>query len=264
MGRSARPDLLRRLLLEDRLRLRPRAALRRGVALARHLPHLPLRRRTGDDRRTPASTTTSTGTRCRCCPASVRATVNVRQYSDLLFQQHYQDNFNLATTRTERWSGVAREGPASSPSLSASPTRPSTYFGTDYTRVNGRLPGLTLRRFPRQIGWGRSCSGFEATAEPAPVRRRGRRSTTGRASTSHPTSRGRSRSASWSSTPSVGYRYTRYGASYGRRRGRDESRVVGPPDRPLVLRDADRDARADLLARLRHARASATPSASST
>ena len=43
-GPQRRPDLLRRLLVEDRLRLRPRAALRGAVALARELPHLRVRR----------------------------------------------------------------------------------------------------------------------------------------------------------------------------------------------------------------------------
>jgi len=39
-------------------------------------------------------------------PGKVRATVNVRKYSDLFFQQRFQDNFNLAANRTERWSAA--------------------------------------------------------------------------------------------------------------------------------------------------------------
>ena len=42
MGRSLDQTLLRGLLLEGRLRLRPRAALRRGLAVAGHVPHVPL------------------------------------------------------------------------------------------------------------------------------------------------------------------------------------------------------------------------------
>jgi len=38
-------------------------------------------------------------------PGKVRATVNVRKYSDILFRQRFQDDFNTATNRTERWSG---------------------------------------------------------------------------------------------------------------------------------------------------------------
>ena len=43
-GPQRRPDLLRRLLVEDRLRLRARAALRPWRAFVRQLPHLRLRR----------------------------------------------------------------------------------------------------------------------------------------------------------------------------------------------------------------------------
>ncbi len=41
-GPQPRPDLLRRLLLDDRPRLRPRAALRAAIPVAGHVPHLPL------------------------------------------------------------------------------------------------------------------------------------------------------------------------------------------------------------------------------
>ena len=43
-------------------------------------------------------------------PGKVKAALNVRQYSNLLFQQRYQDDFNLATSRTQRWR-LDREGP---------------------------------------------------------------------------------------------------------------------------------------------------------
>ena len=39
-------------------------------------------------------------------PGKLKASVNVRQYSDILFQQRYQDDFNRATSRTQRWSGA--------------------------------------------------------------------------------------------------------------------------------------------------------------
>ena len=38
-------------------------------------------------------------------PGQVRATVQVRQYSNLLFNSRYQNSFNRITSRTQRWSG---------------------------------------------------------------------------------------------------------------------------------------------------------------
>ena len=37
-------------------------------------------------------------------PCKLRATLHVRQYSDLAFQQQIQDSLNLATSRTRRTS----------------------------------------------------------------------------------------------------------------------------------------------------------------
>ena len=157
----------------------------------------------------------------------MKAAVNVRQYSDLLFQQRYQDDFNRASSRTQRWSG-SLEKDLKLAVLSAYADTTSTYFGTDYTRVNGRLPGVSLRRFPRQIGWGKVVVGLP-----------GERPTGSSTAT-------RTQVDNWSRfdiapyvsrpfalsflefTPSVGYRYTRYGASYGVNE-EDESAIIGPP-----------------------------------
>ena len=98
-------------------------------------------------------------------PGKVRATVNVRQYSDILFQQRYQDNFNLASSRTERWSG-SLEKDLRLAVLSAYADTTSTYFGDRLPRGStGGCRGSRLRRFPRQIGWGGVVVGLEATAE---------------------------------------------------------------------------------------------------
>ena len=111
-GPQRRPDLLRRQLLEGRLRLRPRAALR-----ARTRPRGARSARTSSVRaRRPTPRPASPQDRptdydidwnaLQMLPGKVRATVNVRKYSDLLFHQRFQDDFNRATNRTERWSGA--------------------------------------------------------------------------------------------------------------------------------------------------------------
>jgi len=159
-------------------------------------------------------------------PGKVKASVNVRQYSDLLFQQRYQDDFNAASSRTQRWSGML-EKDLKLAVLNAYADTTSTHFGTDYTRVNGRLPGLSLRRFPRQIGWGKVVAGLEATAERIQYGDETRVDNWARIDVAPYVSRPFSLSF-LEFTPSVGYRYTRYGASYATNE-EDENAIVGPP-----------------------------------
>ena len=158
-------------------------------------------------------------------PGKVRATVNVRKYSDLFFQQRFQDNFNLATNRTERWS-AALEKDLRLAVLNASMDTTSTYFGTDYTRVNGRLPGVSLRRFPRQAGWGGVVFGLEATAERIQYGDSERVDTWARYDLAPTVSRP-FRLSFLELNPSAGYRYTRYGASWGVD-AEGQSAIVGP------------------------------------
>ncbi len=158
-------------------------------------------------------------------PGKVRATVNVRKYSDLFFQQRYQDNFNLATNRTERWS-AALEKDLRLAVLSASMDTTSVYFGTDYRRVNGRLPGVSLRRFPRQVGWGGIVFGLEATGERIQYGNSERVDTWARYDLAPTVSRP-FRLSFLELNPSAGYRYTRYGASYGVDE-EQQSAIVGP------------------------------------
>ena len=159
-------------------------------------------------------------------PGKVRATVMVRKYSNLSFQQRYQDNFNRASSRTERWSG-SLEKDLKLAVLSAYADTTTTYFGTDYTRVNGRLPGISLRRFPRQVGWGGVVFGLEATAERIQYGDATRVDNWPRFDLGPSLSRPFSLSF-LELNPSVGYRYTRYGASFGQNED-GESAIVGPP-----------------------------------
>ena len=192
-------------------------------------------------------------------PGKVKASLNVRQYSDLAFQQQYQDDFN-AGHEPHASAGRARSQQDLRPAvLSApTPTPPSTYFGTDYTHVNGRLPAPRAAALPAQDRLGQVVVGLEARAEQLQYGRRGRTWTTGRASTSHPHI-SRPLRPELPRVHAVGaLRYTRYGASYGtaRRERRRVTAIAGPPvDRSLLRgaawRCAGRPSRG-----VRHARAS--------
>ena len=159
-------------------------------------------------------------------PGKVKASVNVRQYSDILFQQRYQDDFARASSRTQRWSG-ALEKDLKLAVLSAYADTTSTYFGTDYTRVNGRTPGVSLRRFPRQIGWGKVVVGLQAKADRIQYGNEEQVDNWSRIDIAPYVSRPFALSF-LEFTPSVGYRYTRYGASYGVNE-EEETAIIGPP-----------------------------------
>jgi len=158
-------------------------------------------------------------------PGKVRATVNVRKYSDLLFNQRYQDSFNMATNRTERWSG-ALEKDLKLAVLSAYADTTGTYFGTDYQRINGRVPGVALRRFPRQVGLGGIVFGLEATADRFRYGDQDGVDTWSRYDVGPTVSRPFTMSF-LDFNPSFGYRYTHYGASYGLNE-EGTTAVVGP------------------------------------
>lgn len=146
-------------------------------------------------------------------PGKVRATVQVRQYSNLLFQQRFQDNFNRATTRTQRWSG-ALDKDLRLATLSLRADRTTTFFGTDQTRVNGHLPSLVLRRFPRQVGWGGFVFGLKAAAEQLEYGTKETADRYKRFDVAPVLSRPLQLSF-LEVNPQASYRYTRYGTSYG-------------------------------------------------
>ena len=158
-------------------------------------------------------------------PGKVRATVNVRKYSDILFNQRYQDSFNAASNRTERWAG-SLDKDLKLAVLSAYADTTSTYFGTDYRRVNGRLPGVSLRRFPRQVGLGGIVFGLEANANRIRYGDQNEVDSWSRYDVAPTISRPFNVSF-LDFSPSVGYRYTHYGASYGVNE-EGTTAVVGP------------------------------------
>jgi LPS-assembly protein len=159
-------------------------------------------------------------------PGKARATLNVRQYSNLLFNQRFQDNFNLATNRTQRWSGSI-EKDLGLAVLSTYADSTQTYFGTDYTQVAGHLPGVSLRRFPRQVGWGGVVFGLQAAADRIEYGNQDRVDNWARFDLAPTVSRPMHVSF-LDFNPSVGYRYTRYGASYATDENGNNA-IIGPP-----------------------------------
>lgn len=82
-------------------------------------------------------------------PGKVRATLNVRQYSNLSFQQNIHDSLNLATTRTRRGSfNLQRTLGKTNVQLLADST--DTFFN-DRTRVNRHLPLLRFSMAPYKV-----------------------------------------------------------------------------------------------------------------
>jgi len=144
-------------------------------------------------------------------PGKFRATVNVRQYSDLLFQQQYQDNFNLATTRTRRSAGNVQRSFGSNV-FSIVADRNETFFGED-TRVQQRLPSATLRRFPQKLGRTGIVFGYEAKAERVGFGSGDAVESFSRFDVAPQLSRPLS-STFLQVTPSATVRYTRYTSSY--------------------------------------------------
>jgi len=144
-------------------------------------------------------------------PGKFRATVNVRQYSDLLFQQQYQDNFNLATSRSRR-SGANVQRNFGSTTLSLAADRNENFFG-DTGRITEHLPSLALRRFPQKIGKTGIVFGYEAKAERVGFGASDAVESFSRFDVAPQLSRPLS-SSFLQVTPSATVRYTRYTSSY--------------------------------------------------
>ena len=143
-GPQRRPDLLRGPLLEGRLRPRPRAPLGRGAPRAG--PSGPT---SSAPRTATTGTTTSTGTPLQMLPGKVRASLHVRRYSSMSFQPGYKDNFNLATSRTQRVP-VNFQQNLSGATFSSWPRTAGRFFGDRRLRVNRRLPCCQIRQARRR------------------------------------------------------------------------------------------------------------------
>jgi LPS-assembly protein len=163
-------------------------------------------------------------------PGKFRATLNVRQYSDILFQQQYQDNFNLATTRTRR-SAFNLQRTFGTNIFTFAADLNQTYFG-DETRVQEHLPSFSLHRLPQKIGKTGIVFGYEARAERVGFGPRETIETFSRLDIAPQVSRPFSTSF-LSITPQTTFRYTHYTSSYLSEE--DATTVLGGPpiDRPF-------------------------------
>jgi LPS-assembly protein len=159
-------------------------------------------------------------------PGDVRATVQVRQYSNLLFNSRFQNSFNRATSRTQRWTGTL-DRDLRLATLSLRADRTTTFFGESSTRVNSHLPSLVLRRFPRQVGWGGVIFGLNAAAERLEWGSQEKVDRWARFDIA-PVLRRPLRLSFLEVNPEVGYRFTRYGTSIGFNED-DESGLFGDP-----------------------------------
>ena len=144
-------------------------------------------------------------------PGDVRATVKVRQFSNLLFNSRFQESFNRITNRTQRWTGSLNKDLRLA-TLSLRADRTVTFFGETSNRVNGHLPSLVRRRFPRQVGWGGVVFGLNGAAERLEWGTKEKADTWGRFDLAPVVSRP-IRLSFLELTPQVGYRFTRYGVT---------------------------------------------------
>jgi len=159
-------------------------------------------------------------------PGQVRATVQVRQYSNLLFNSRFQQSFNRITSRTQRWSG-SLDRDLRLATLSVRADRTTTFFGEDSSRVNSHLPGAFLRRFPRDIGWGGIVFGFNASAERLEWGTQEKADQWARFDVA-PVLRRPLRLSFLEVNPEIRYRFTRYGTSVGFNE-EEESGLFGAP-----------------------------------
>lgn len=96
-------------------------------------------------------------------PWRFRGTVNVRRYSDISFQELFQDSLNRASSRTENVQlAVQRSFKLANVQLLAESRR--TFF-TNQTRINRRLPSARVSKPLRKAGGSGLALGFDFRAE---------------------------------------------------------------------------------------------------
>ncbi len=83
-------------------------------------------------------------------PGKARATGALRQYSNIFFQTQFQDNFNLATSRTKTINVNLQKSFGSTVAQVYADAR-DTFFGEN-AQLNRRLPGASLTRRSQRIG----------------------------------------------------------------------------------------------------------------
>jgi lipopolysaccharide assembly outer membrane protein LptD (OstA) len=140
-------------------------------------------------------------------PGQLRATLQVREYSNLDFQARFQDNLNLATTRTSH-SAFSVQRNFGSTTFQAVADATDTFFG-DQTVVNRHLPTVSVQRLPGKIGHTGLVFGYAARADNLTFGTKPQTESFNRLDVAPDLSR----PISWSFlqvTPRVAARYTRY------------------------------------------------------
>jgi LPS-assembly protein len=153
-------------------------------------------------------------------PDKFRATLQVRQYSDLAFQQQIQDSLNLASSRTRRTSLSVSRG-FGTIGFQALGDTTETFFRAG-RRVNEHLPSVRLNQSAKKIGRSGVVFQWEARGERLGFGDQDRVDRFGRYDLNPHVSRPLSLSF-LQATPEVQLRYTRYSAALS-----DGGSVTGP------------------------------------
>jgi lipopolysaccharide assembly outer membrane protein LptD (OstA) len=158
-------------------------------------------------------------------PGKVATSLQVRQYSDLLFQQQFQDNLKEATTRTRR-SSLSLQRSVGSLAFQGVADDVDVFYGGDTTYVNRHLPSVSLRRFPKRVGRTGIVFGFETRGDNVEFGLEDELQRFYRLDFAPELSRPLSTSF-LQLTPRAAVRYTRYSASILDPAG--DTRLLGPP-----------------------------------
>lgn len=152
-------------------------------------------------------------------PGKARATVALRQYSNIFFQTQFQDNFNLATSRTKTINVNLQKSFGSTVAQVYADAR-DTFFGEN-AQLNRRLPGASLTRRSQRIGRSPVVFAYIARADLLEEGSEGSADRWSRIDVAPTLSL--PFGTTWAQlTPSASLRYTRYGASL------DGREAVGP------------------------------------
>jgi LPS-assembly protein len=103
-------------------------------------------------------------------PGRFRAALNVRQYSDLLFQQYYQESFDRISSRTRR-SSFNIQGAIRGNQIQFLADSTDTFFGNELYDSRVHLPTFRVSRSARKVGKTGFVLAYDARAERLGVAR---------------------------------------------------------------------------------------------
>jgi len=166
-------------------------------------------------------------------PRKFRATLQVRQYSDLAFQQQFQDSVNLLTTRTRRTAFNLSRGFGTIGFQALADTTETFFPEPESVVKNEHLPAVRLNQSPHKLGRSGVVMQWEARGERLGYGDQDRVDRYQRYDLYPRVSRPLSLSF-LQVTPEVQLRYTRYGASLG-----DEGITGDPLDRRYAEASVD-------------------------